>query len=108
MHLPADAIIAPEKLSGYLLRRREDHDKSGFLAVAGYTAAHAAQLDADLRTQLLPQPAESAGHTPYGDKFVVRGVLRGPNGRALRVLSVWMREKATGQTKFITLYPDPS
>lgn len=108
MRLPADAIIAPEKLSGYLLRRREDHDKSGFLAAAGYTAAHAVQLNADLRVQLLPLLAEPAGSTPYGDKFVIRGILRGPNGRALRVLSVWMREKATGQTKFITLYPDPS
>lgn len=108
MRLPADAAIAPEKLSGYLLRRREDHDKAGFLALAGYTAAHISQLEADLRTQILPCSAEPAGATPYGDKFVIRGSLRGPNGRTLRVLSVWMREKATGQTKFITLYPDPS
>ena len=108
MKLPVDALIAPEKLTGYLLQRREDNDKSGFLAVAGYTTAHAAQLDTDLRAQILPLSAEPAGTTPYGDKFVIHGMLRGPNGRTLRVLSVWMREKATGQTKFITLYPDPS
>jgi hypothetical protein len=63
-------------------------------------------LERDIRTQLLPLPATPAGESPYGEKFVIRGNLTGPNGRALRVLSVWMLEKATDLTKFITLYPD--
>ncbi len=106
MQLPRDAIIAPEKLTDYLLRGRDDHDKSGFLAVAGYIHMHAAHLEADIRAQLLPIPAIPAGQNPYGEKFIIRGNLNGPNGRTLRVLSVWMLEKATGLTKFITLYPD--
>lgn len=104
MRLPPDTVIAHEKLADYLLRRREDHDKSGFLALAGYTAADAARLEADLRDQLLPLDAVAAGENAYGWKFVIRGVLTGPNSRSLPVLSVWMREKATGATKFITLY----
>jgi hypothetical protein len=106
MKLPADSTIAREKLTDYLLRPRDDHDKSGFLAVAGYTALHADRLESDLRAQLLPLDVSPAGQTAYGEKFVVRGPLTGPNGRTLRVLSVWMREKATGLVKFITLYPD--
>ena len=106
MQLPRDAIIAPEKMTDYLLRARDDHDKSGFLAVAGYTAMHAARLESDIRAQLLPIPATLTGENLYGEKFVIRGNLTGPNGRMLRVLSVWMLEKATGLTKFITLYPD--
>ena len=106
MKLPADTVIAREKLTHYLLRSREDHDKSGFLAVAGYTLADADQLETDIRRQLLSVDAVSAGHTVYGEKFVVRGTLNGPNGRALKVLSVWMQEEVTGLTKFITLYPD--
>ena len=64
MKLPADSIIAREKLSAYLLSRREDHDKSGFLAVGGYELADAARLETDLRTQLLPLDAEPAGPRP--------------------------------------------
>ena len=77
-----------------------------FLALAGYSSEHATRLELDIRAQILPIPAEPAGENPYGVKFIVRGNLTGPNGRTLRVLSVWMREKATGLTKFITLYPD--
>jgi hypothetical protein len=43
--------------------------------------------------------------TEYGDKYRIRGVLAGPNGRALNVVTIWMTETATGKTKFITLYP---
>lgn len=106
MKLPENTIIAREKLSDYLLRPRDDHDKSGFLAVAGYTGLDAERLEADMRVQLLPLEAASAGETVYGEKFIVRGSLTGPNGRTLKVLSVWMAEKATGLTKFITPYPD--
>ena len=38
--------------------------------------------------------------------YRIRGALPGPNGRALRVVTIWMSEEATGRTKFITLYPD--
>ena len=107
MQLPANTVIAPGKLSDYLLGARDADDKSGFLAVAGYGSEDAARLERDIRKQLLPLPATPAGENPYGGKFVIRGHLTGPNGRTLRVLSVWMLEKATGLTKFITLYPDP-
>jgi hypothetical protein len=101
-------MIAPAKLSDYLLRPREDHDKAGFLRLAGYHRDDPARLEADIRAQLLPLPASFTGSTAYGDKFVIRGELIGPNGRKLRVCSVWMVEKPAGTTKFVTLYPDHS
>ncbi len=30
----------------------------------------------------------------------------GPNGKSLPVYTIWMTETATGNTKFITMYPD--
>ena len=105
MRLPADTRIAPEKLAEYLLRPREDHDKSGWLALAGYAAGDAERLEQDIRAQLLALEAVEAGEDRYGWKFVIVGNFIGPNGRILSVLSVWMLEKATGVTKFITLYP---
>lgn len=106
MRLPTDARIAPEKLSDYLLRVRDDHDKSGLLALAGYRASEAGRLEKDIREQLLPLEAVAAGEDRYGWRYIIRGTLTGPNGRSLAVLSVWMQEKATGVTKFITLYSD--
>ena len=106
MLLPQNSLIAPEKIAGYLLAPREQDDKSGLLALLGYTAEHVARLEADIRAQLLSREASETVQTAYGRKFIIRGTLTGPNGRSLLVKSVWMREKATGITKFITLYPN--
>jgi hypothetical protein len=106
MKLSANAIIAHRKMSEYLLRPRMEDDKSGFLALAGYTPEHADQLMSDLREQILPLEAELFDRTEYGLKYRIRGALKGPNGRALRVLTIWMKEDATGETKFVTLMPD--
>jgi hypothetical protein len=56
-----------------------------------------------------PQGLTDAEHeetTEYGDTYRICGTLSGPNGRVLRVVSIWMTESATGTTKFITLYPE--
>lgn len=90
---------------GYLLEWRPENDKSHFLGSAGYTVAHADQLVADIRTQLLPVEAMLEETTDYGNKYRIIGALVGPNGRRLRVESIWMVEAASGATKFITLYP---
>jgi hypothetical protein len=106
MKLPANTIIARRKVSEYLLRHRVEDDKSGFLALAGYTLDDADQVLSDLRTELLPLDAELFEQTEYGAKYRIRGTLTGPNGRVLRVLAIWMKEDATGETKFVTLLPD--
>lgn len=105
MKLPRDSEIARLKVTQYLLKLREEDDKSKFLAQAGYTPAQADKLLDDLHA-LLDGDAEFIQTTDYGDKYRIRGTLNGPNGRQLRVISVWMTEEATGRTKFVTLYPD--
>ena len=106
MKLPADAVIARDKLTGYLLRKLPENDKSGFLALAGYTPETPERLEADLRAQILTQNADFIETTEYGGKYRIRADLTGPNGRRLPVLTIWLMEDATGTTKFITLYPD--
>jgi hypothetical protein len=108
MKLPTDTIIARRKVTEYLLRHRDEEDKSAFLALAGYTLENADRLLNDLREQLLPREAELFDETEYGPKYGIRGTLTGPNGRVLRVLSIWMKEEATGMVKFVTLRPDKS
>jgi hypothetical protein len=106
MKLPAQTAIARRKVTHYLLVWRQEDDKSAFLVRAGYTLDTADQLLADLRSQLLPLEAELLDAGEYGDKYLIRGRLKGPNGRILRVVTVWMIEEATGKAKFVTLYPD--
>ena len=106
MKLPDDTLIASEKLTRYLLQQRVEDDKSAFLAQAGYTLENADRLLADIRSQLLRLEAEFLDQTEYGPKYRIRGMLIAPNGRTLRVVTIWMTDDATGQTRFITLYPD--
>lgn len=106
MKLPPETAIATAKVTHYLLRLRDEDDKSQFLALAGYVADDPDRLIRDIREQLLPLDAELIGPTEYGTKYRICGTLRGPNGRELRVISFWMTVEATGVTKFLTLYPD--
>lgn len=105
MILPADAQIAAEKLTRYLLVPKARNDKSKWLSRAGYTPENWTRLEADIRQQVLTQDAEKAETNLYGDVYRIIGGLRGPNGRVLWVVTIWMTEHETGQTKFITMYP---
>ena len=106
MKLPSDAVIAPEKLTKYLLVQREFDDKSQFLRQAGCTLENWEQLEQDLRLQVLPSHAVPIEQTDYGDIFEICSGLIGPNGKTLFVRTIWMNELRSGITKFITLYPD--
>jgi len=105
MKLSPDAVISLEKVANYLLLWRPENDKSKFLAEGGYQMEDPERLVEDIRGQLLPLEAEFIEDTDYGRMFRITGTLNGPNGRGLRVVSVWMTEAESGTTKFITLYP---
>ncbi len=107
MKLARDAVIAPAKLTKYLLVWRDADDKSKFLAQAGYGQENWQKLESDLRNQILPLEAVPSDEpNRFGDVYEIRGVLRGVNGVNLAVVTIWMLEYETQQTKFITLYPD--
>jgi hypothetical protein len=107
MKLPLDAIIASAKLTVYLLVWRNADDKSQFLAQAGYSQENWQQLEADLRNQILTLDAVPSDEpNRFGDVYEIRGILSGPNGIELAVITIWMVEYETSKTKFITLYPD--
>jgi hypothetical protein len=106
MKLPDDALIAPEKLTQYLLVLKKRNDKSKWLAQGGYALENWTDLENDLRVQILSLEAIATENTPYGQKYEIRGNLTGPTGGTLAVVTIWMTESATGVTKFITMYPD--
>jgi hypothetical protein len=106
LKLAPDSFIAPEKSFRYLLVPMAESDKSAFLAQAGYDLSCASQLIEDIRRQILPHDATPLQQTEHGQYYEIRALLTGPNGRTLRICSIWMRERLSGITKFITLFPD--
>ena len=42
----------------------------------------------------------------YGIKWEVQGSLTGPNGQVLYVVTVWITLETSGETRFVTLFPD--
>jgi hypothetical protein len=106
MKLPVDATIAPAKLNQYLLVAKQRNDKSLWLASAGYTLDNWPVLEEDLRKQILLQDAIRTKVTEHGETYEIIGELKGPNGKTLYVRTVWMYETNTGETKFVTLFPE--
>ena len=106
MKLPNNSIISREKLTNYLLKWQADNDKSRFLGRAGYSLDNWQRLLGDIRNRVLPIEAELVRKTAYGDLFEIRGKLVGPNNVSLSVVTIWIKENRSQQTKFITLFPD--
>ncbi|MEG5059766.1 hypothetical protein QUB60_13245 [Microcoleus sp. A2-C5] len=102
--LSLNSVIPSEKLTNYLLIRLPKDDKSQFLARGGYNLENWQQFERDLRVQILSLEAEPMENTKYGQKYMIRGSLTGPNGRTLQVKTVWI--VTLSETRFVTLVPD--
>ena len=106
MKLPENTLIAQEKLTKYLLVSRKRNNKSQWLAEAGYILENWKVLERDLREQVLSIDAAPTEKTEYGQMYEIRGKMVGPIGKSLAVCTIWMTERASKKTKFITMYPD--
>jgi hypothetical protein len=104
MHIPADAEIAPEKLTHYLLVPKPLDDKAKFLRRMGFTLANPQALDAAIRALAAAEPASEDGRNEYGTFWRVEGPLTGPE-RAIPVVTVWLQWHVDGRFRFITLKP---
>ena len=105
MKLEAPIHIAERKLTHYLLVFRDKDDKSNYLELAGYTVNNWHVLEQDLITFAHLGEAVPEGEDAYGPSFSITGELLGPNGRTLRIKTIWKRDNDEEITKFITLYP---
>jgi hypothetical protein len=101
------AVIAPEKLSDYLLNvmHKRGGTKAKLLARFGYTANDWRQLEADLRAHL-NEEVDAVRLTDYGVRYEMRMVLQTPVGKSLSVRTIWQIDDGTDDPRLITLYPD--
>jgi uncharacterized protein DUF6883 len=110
MKLPAGerAFIEPAKIRDYLLS--DSHPvgrfKAPFFASLGYTRTGWRRLDEDLRGLAVSGDAEPGRNSPYGQKYEIRGTLKGPSGKSAEVLTVWIILFGGGTPQFVTAFPE--
>jgi hypothetical protein len=99
------AIILEEKLTKYLLVPRPWDDKSKFLGRAGFDQSNTDELIAAIRRLAVGTEAAEDGTNEYGTFYRVEGILVGPNGQNLKVVTIWLRWRSDESFHFVTLKP---
>lgn len=101
------AIIASEKLTGYLLNvsHKRGGPKARVLLSVGYRSDNPQSLESDLRVQHLSLDVTRTHRNAYGVVYEIEGPINTPIGRSVRFRSVWQVDTGTDVPRFITMYP---
>jgi hypothetical protein len=101
------AIIASEKLTGYLLNvsHKRGGPKARMLLSVGYRSDNPQSLESDLRVQHLSLDVTRTHRNAYGVVYEIEGPINTPSGKSVRFRSVWQVDTGTDVPRFITMYP---
>jgi hypothetical protein len=101
------AIIAADKLAGYLLNvsHKRGSSKARLLLTFGYRPDNPHSLESDLRAQHLSLDVTRTHAHAYGVVYEIEGPIKTPGGRSVRFCSVWQVDTGTDVPRFITMYP---
>lgn len=85
------AIIAADKLTGYLLNvsHKRGGPKARLLLSVGYRSGNVARTH----------------QNAYGVVYEIEAPIKTPSGRSVRFCSVWQVDTGTDVPRFITMYP---
>jgi hypothetical protein len=101
------AIVEPEKVRDYLLAT--DHTsgrgKARFFGSLGFTRADWSRLQTALLLLARNGAAELAPANRFGQKYVVRGPIQGPNGRTAQIVSAWVILYGQDVPRLLSAYP---
>ncbi len=101
------AKVSRRKLRDYLLEH--SHPVGGakalFFARLGFSRARWRLFEVELRRLIRSCPAWAMPPDRHGQKFLVRGTIRGPWRREARVVSVWIVRSPGGVPDLVTVYP---
>jgi hypothetical protein len=79
--------------------------KARFFASLGFDRADWSALRRALLALAASGEAEAGERTRFGQKYIVRGTIRGPAGRTGRVLSAWIVLAGEDFPRLVTAYP---
>jgi len=103
----ADNVIIPEiKLTKYALNAEEgDPNKAmAFKLALGYDLTNYRLLVKNIRINVKKFNAVEKPDLGYGKRFEVLITLTGANGKTANVLTAWIVDKNTSQTRLTSLY----
>jgi hypothetical protein len=102
------AIIDPAKVRDYLLSPEHPvgRAKARVFAALGFRQATWLALHDALLAHAREGTAEAVEAGPYGQKYRVRGILRGPADRGSPVVAVWIVLPGEAAPRFVTAYPE--
>jgi hypothetical protein len=101
------AVVDPANVRDYLLS--PDHpdgsSEARFFGALGFIQAVWPLLQDALLAVAREGEAEPAGAGVCGQKYVARGMVRGPDGRAAAVVTVWIVLRGDDVPRLVTAYP---
>jgi len=108
MKLPGgeDAIVDPEKLTGYCLNSehpRGKHKARVFATALGFTAENADDLRAALLTAAATAEAQLAASDRFGDRYVLEFEIKGPRGAGI-VRSTWIVRRGESSPRLTSCF----
>ena len=101
------AEVPDEKLIGYLLNL--DHvdgaPKAKFFTRFGFAIDRPGELAVSLRDHAVSAEVTKQLAFDFGEKFVLEGPLKTPDGRSPILISIWVREGEQPEPRLVTAYP---
>jgi len=101
------AVVPSRKITHYLLssRHRDGQHKAAFFQSFGFKLEAWEKLAAALLNHARTQEVTKFVRTPFGQNYVVEGLLATPDGRAPRVRAVWFIANGGETATLATAYP---
>lgn len=101
------AVVDAAKVRDYLLAsdHRVGRGKARFLNALGFSRAAWPALRDALLAHAQSGDAEAGEASVFGQKYAVRGMLRGPTGRGALVVTAWIIRRGEDAPRLVTAYP---
>ena len=102
-----NAVIPIEKFTQYALNPEKQRDKAiAFKLALGYDLSNCQKLIDNIRRNIKNHPASQKPDLGYGLRYEVIISLLGENNKRAKVLTAWLVDKATNETRLISAYID--
>lgn len=101
------AVVAPEKLTHYLLSPSHPvgQSKAKFFRLQGFTEENWVLLQTGLLTLARTGEVAETETTLHGTKYVLIGAVPTPAGGTVLLRTVWIIDRGQNVPRFVTAYP---
>ena len=101
------AVVPRAKVVDYLLSdtHRDGQHKAAFFKRFDFTVAEWERLARALREHAAEHDVTRVETSPYGQRYIIEGIIRSPDARNPLIRVVWFAESGEDIPRFVTAYP---